>query len=178
MKRLPPLIDIVHHIKEGHEDKHKIYEELTLLAQLHVDADRMASSFQRTFGRPSPETLLPTIIGAALSLPQGTVTAHHTAALLFAASGPPLMAYIRTKNCWTGEIFESINWDAHGSALSANQHRQVHYFKLLRHDILPTNAHIYRYAPVKQKCPLCDHAEDRGHIAAIIQAEPGGDVSS
>lgn len=51
MKRLPPLIDIVDHIKEGgHEDKHKTHEELSLLAQLHVDADRMASSFQRTFG--------------------------------------------------------------------------------------------------------------------------------
>ncbi|KAI2503136.1 hypothetical protein MHU86_11327 [Fragilaria crotonensis] len=160
MRRLP-LIDIQH--IQGHQDKHKPYDELTLLAQLNVDADHKASSFQRTFGRPSTETLLPTIVGAALNLPQGTVTAHHIAALHSAASGPPLIAYIQSKNSWTGAIFESINWDAHGSALRANRHRHVHYVKLV-HDILPTNVQIYRHAPDKQKCPLCAQAEDRDHI--------------
>ena len=150
MKRLP-FVD-VQHIK-GHQDKHIPYDNLPLLAQL----------FQREYRRPSPETILPTHLGAALRLSQRTVTAHHITALHSAASGPPLMKYMCRKNNWTDEISASINWEAHGSAIVANRQRNIQCIKMV-HDILPTNSNLHRHSPPKQRCSLCNQIEDRDHI--------------
>jgi hypothetical protein len=160
MRKLPG-IDI-QHIK-GHQDKYKAYEELTLMAQLNVDADSMASLYQREYGHPSKDTLLSTTAGAVLNLTQGTVTAHHAAAMHIAASGPPLLEYVRRKNGWTLEISNKINWEAHSKALAGHRNKSTQCVKLV-HDILPTNAYVHRQSPTRQKCPLCTDIKDRDHI--------------
>jgi hypothetical protein len=61
---------------------------------------------------------------ALLHLVEGTVTSSFAAALRHAYCGPPLVEYIRTKNQWSLATVESINWQAHGSALISETSRK------------------------------------------------------
>ena len=64
----------IFHIK-GHQDDHKAYDELSLPAQLNVDADALANAYvqQNPTKDYTRAPMLPAN-GAQLHLPQGTVT--------------------------------------------------------------------------------------------------------
>jgi hypothetical protein len=96
------------HVK-GHQDRHKPYHQLSLLAQLNVDADDQANKFQRLHGAARPESLLFSRTGVHLRFSEGSITSHYNMALRNKATYEPLMSYIAKRNAWPESVLRSIN---------------------------------------------------------------------
>ena len=141
------------HIK-GHQDRKTSYQSLSLMAQLNVDADRLADKYQCEFGHHRPDVPLTEWTGVHLILPQGTITSRHESALRYQTTGPPLMRYMQGKYGWNEHTSSSINWRAHGTCLRKNISKRTHLTKMV-HGILPTNHSLHRYDPVRRVCPSC-----------------------
>ena len=148
----------------GHQDRTTVYERLSLLAQLNVDADSMATVFQCDYGAPRPEALLTGTAGVHLATPKGTITSSYEAAIRHQATYPSLFKHLRSRNGWSERTAMSINWKAHGTSLRKQLKRKSHYIKLVN-GVLPTCRHVHRADQTRNKCPLCKvHIEDWSHI--------------
>jgi hypothetical protein len=134
------------HIR-GHQDAQFEFHRLPLLAQLNVEADDLANQYQRDHGRFQPTVLFTKWAGAHLVLPSGTVTSNYESALRYQATARPLQEYIRSRNNWTSNVCETINWSAHGKSLRRHIHRKTHLVKLV-HRILPINSTLNRNDPI------------------------------
>ena len=102
------------HIK-GHQDRKTRYDNLTLLAQLNVDADDMATLYQTSHGRQRPIVLLTDTAKVHLITPEGTVTSRYSTALRFLATYTPLMRSLEERNGWSPQVRQLINWTAHSA---------------------------------------------------------------
>ena len=148
----------------GHQDRARAYSRLSLLAQLNVDADAMASRYQCEFGEIRTRVLLTSTAGVHLITPHGTQTSHYDEAIRHQATYPGLMKYIQTKYAWSDATAAFVNWRAHGSSLQKRIEHKTHFTKLV-HDILPTCRQLHRHDPIRRLCPLCKLAsEDWQHI--------------
>jgi hypothetical protein len=150
----------------GHQDRKKPYTELSLQAQLNVDADGLATQYQEMHGKPLPHVLLFPHTSAQLNIDSlGTCTYRLPQTMRRAETDTPLYDYIVARNGWTRNLADAIDWDAHGRAIKKQNKKRIHITKLV-HDILPTNAHIHRGYPQMQCCIMCGGVtiEDRDHI--------------
>jgi hypothetical protein len=148
----------------GHQDRQTAYAQLSLLAQLNVDADSMAEQFQIEHGSPRPQAWMYPSTAVHLELPQGTITSHYPDTMRLQVWGAPLQKYMRTKYQWAPSTYHMIHWNAHKQALKNSEARQTHLTKLV-HDNLPTNSRIHRGDKRRQMCPSCGTAkEDRDHV--------------
>lgn len=155
----------IKHVK-GHQDEKKAYKDLTILAQLNVDADKLAGSFQTMYGMPRPTVLRFPVNSVQFNLhTTDTVTYKLKSVLYHEASAPALRDYIAERNGWDDQDMQLINWKAHASAISRKSIPHNHTVKLI-HDILPTNSQVNLYEPHRSpKCPYCwADPEDRDHI--------------
>jgi hypothetical protein len=161
---LLPRIPRFSHVK-GHQDDDVPYEELPLVAQLNVDADRYANKFMNNEGYVC--TRVPRLGSNKAQLHVGgeTINSHYKGVIRRAETGPILRAYIQERNNWNDTVMDSIEWEAHGSAISKFYDRRVHIIKLC-HDLLPTGRIVHRYDKTKpHECIKCKAAnEDRDHI--------------
>ena len=108
------------------------------MAQLNLDADRLAGEYQREFGAQRPYTLLAPHTGALLVTDSGTITSRFKQELTNRSTGPGLEGYyIRSKNGWDTCMFGFVNWEVHGKAVKAFEHKRIHLTKYL-HEALPT----------------------------------------
>jgi hypothetical protein len=131
---------------------------------MNVDADEMAGQYQDLHGQDRPIVLLTPSARVLLHLMEGTITSSFSATLRHAYCGPPLLEYIRTRNQWSEATVESINWQAHGSALRKQIPRRIHFVKYV-HDILPTHSHQNKLDKGQRTCPCCPSThKDRDHI--------------
>lgn len=150
---------------KGHQDRKKAYEELPLLAQLNVDADKYAGEFQDQHGADRP--LVPRMPhnGAQLHLSGGTITYKLAPFVRYADTAPELKEYIMERNNWTPATMATVDWEAHGNALQRGIHKRVRLTKLV-HDLLPTNHVVCRFIEDRTaRCPTCQHPdEDRDHM--------------
>jgi hypothetical protein len=74
----------------GHQDRRGTYQQLSLLAQLNVDADDLANTFQREYGAIRPHALLTEEAGVHLITPKGNVTTKYKTAIRHQATDGPL----------------------------------------------------------------------------------------
>jgi hypothetical protein len=149
---------------KGHQDRTCEYDQLSLLAQLNVDADAMATQYQRNRGEPRPQVLLTDTAGVCLITPKGSVTKKYAHMIRYQATAPDLQKHIMERNKWTQHIFQTINWPAHGSTLKARIDRRTHLTKLV-HGILPTGTVLHRKNMTRNQCPACRQSmEDCQHI--------------
>lgn len=147
----------------GHQDNQVPYEQLPILAQLNVDADAMASRYQKQHS-PTPIAFLTDTAGVHLVTPHGTVTSHFATTIRHQATHTPLLQHLQNKYGWTPAVSALINWKAHGSSLHSRIATRTHFVKLV-HDILPTAKHLHRQDPIRSCCPCCSQApEDWAHI--------------
>ena len=162
----------IKHVK-GHQDNHCTYETLPILAQLNVDADRLAGRFQRLYGKPRPTVLRFPVNPVQFNLnTKNTITYQLKSTLYFAASAPALKEYIASSNGWEQEDMDMIDWKAHASAIARGTIPKTHAVKLI-HDLLPTNHLVNKYEPHRSpKCPYCwAEKENRDHILRCPSAE-------
>jgi hypothetical protein len=157
---------------KGHQDSHRAYHRLSLLAQLNVDADDKAREYQQQYGKAHPFVIMSPHAGAFVTTPEGTITAKVVQELRNYATGPPLRSHIQQSNQWTNQIMESINWRAHGKALNGMIEKRVHLTKLV-HEILPTYHQLNKYTEHgARKCPACNNADEtRDHILRCHNVE-------
>ena len=149
---------------EGHQDRDVPYENLSLLAQLNVDADRLASEYNDGYSLRTPFAIISPNVRAHLVFRDGTVTSKYAETIEMEATGPPLKEYLQTRNNWTISTFDNIDWTVHGATLKRMKKRRSHLIKFL-HDMLPTNGRLNRFDGGKRTCPLCECTnEDRDHI--------------
>ena len=123
---------------QGHQDRDKPYHTLYTMSQLIVDADRKAAQFQDEHG--AYRGIVPLTPGGSVRLlgPHGTITTlDYVKKLRYTAVEAPLRLYMLKKYEWCPDIYNSVNWEAHGVALQKLNLRRIHYTNLV-HDILPT----------------------------------------
>ena len=134
------------------------------MAQLNVDADRLADEYHNLHQPHTPVALLSPNSRAHLVFPHGTVTTKFEEELCFQASAPPLSKSSSSKLTWSELIVNKINWSKHGQAPERNKARRTHLVKFM-HDILPTTSRQNKYDGGNQACPLCkDPLEDNDNI--------------
>ena len=149
---------------KGHQDRSVRFERLSLLAQLNVEADEMATLFQNTHGADRPVVIMSPRTRAHLVTSEGTITSRYPEALRTAYTRPALQQYIQRRNQWSDATFASVNWTAHGIVLRNHFTLRLHFSKLV-HDILPTAYHLNKMDKGRRCCPCCSHPiETRDHI--------------
>jgi exonuclease III len=154
-----------YHVK-GHQNRKTEYAKLSLMSQLNVDADSLATSHSSNQTSPGVRAALLPNTCAHLHTTRGTVTSRWAARIRAEDSISPLKEYIRQRNGWSSETVEDVNWTAHGTAMGKRFKRQAHFVKLV-HDILPTFARLHRFDKKQQPwCPLCgfQEPETRDHL--------------
>ena len=138
----------------GHQDRRRAYHRLGLLAQLNVEADELANTYQRDHGAVRPYALLTEGAGVHLVTPTGSITARYKTVLRHRATHDPLRNHIQVRNGWEKHTMDCINWSAHGASLKKRLKKRDHYIKLV-HGILPTNHRLHRHDPSRRGCTVC-----------------------
>jgi hypothetical protein len=85
---LPDVVKLVY--VKGHQDKHRAYARLSLLAHLNVDLDDMAGQYQQDHGRAYPYTLIMPNTGVYKVYPEGTRKANYVQDIRSRSTGPAL----------------------------------------------------------------------------------------
>ena len=80
------------------------------MAQLNVDADRLAGKYNREYGAIRPFSFLAANTGAILQTDDGTLTAKFGPELRILSTSPGLEEYLRNKNQWECTTFQAVNW--------------------------------------------------------------------
>ena len=163
LKDKAPALD---HIK-GHQDSTTPYEELTLSAQLNCDADTHATKFLQEHPNIAHQTVHQFPAGECnLKLQPGTITRDIKLACAEARNLPALKQRICDQNqWWTDDIFEMVDWTAHGQALKRHEKHRPTMVKYI-HNILPVGKQVHRYDPkYPPNCPTCNaEIEDMKHF--------------
>jgi hypothetical protein len=165
LQKLPKVK--LRHVK-AHQDKQRSYQQLDLLGQLNVDADAQAGTYNLEFGARRPFVLMSPLARAHLRLPDGTVTGKYSTVLLHEASAKPLLNYIREKNAWNESTLQSINWEAHATAINRTPLPHTHIVKLL-HGILPTHARANKFDGGTRTCEHTNRMEWRNKFLTGLQ---------
>jgi hypothetical protein len=162
-----------HHI-DGHQDREKRYQELSLPAQLNVQADYLAGDFQRR--HPTWDYRRAPVLPSSkiqLHLHDGTVTHHLKQQLKKARYSQPLINRMCRRNGWNQATANSIDWDAHRIALGRQERHRTSLTKYL-HGWLPVGHVVHRYDKKYEKeCPSCNSVEEEtiGHLH-VCPGEP------
>jgi hypothetical protein len=160
--RLFPKTPAVLHVT-GHQDRRTSYANLSLPAQLNVDADKLAGIYEYK-ARQNPK-FAALISGSKVQLhtPEGTIASNYRTAIRKLASYPEMKKHIIHSNRWNSHTFDSIDWPAHGISIRKQYHRK-HFITKYVHDWLPVGKLISKYQPkYSAKCPSCPHLEEDRH---------------
>lgn len=112
----------------GHQDKKVAYSQLSLLAQLNVDADAMATRYQHQHTHAHTTVLLTDTAGVHLVMSHGSITSRYTTEIRYQATHGPLLSYLQHKHGWSVHTSNAINWKAHGTALRARLRERTQPF--------------------------------------------------
>jgi hypothetical protein len=148
---------------KGHQDDDKQYDDLSLEAQLNIDADELAGVFQQQSGKSRPiVNMLPSC--PALLLIRGiSVTSNYRKQLIRASVEPTYIQYLQYKFGWSDEVVLAIAWKSLSLAIPRIK-RDVIITKICN-DLLPTATTLYkRKYQHHDTCVLCSKKETRDHI--------------
>lgn len=133
---------------------------MALHAQLNVDADDLTNRYQTGYGKSQPMVYRFPKTRAQLHLSGWKSYLQVQVKYLFALSVQAMEEYLCACNRWTHSMFDTVDWDAHGTALSPESIPHPHSIKLA-HDILATSYHVSQYSELcSSKCP-CVHIQLR-----------------
>ena len=152
------------HVK-GHQDDDTPLDELSLLAQLNVEADKYAGDFRRQFGSYRPLIPLSPTRPVALDLMGKTIHRGFKQAIRETIHGNHLLEAMQIRYNWQDGVLDTIDWEAHRQATQAQTGRKTHYIKLC-HELLPTGSLVCKYGQgLPNYCSLCRTPnEDFHHV--------------
>lgn len=150
------------HVK-GHQDDDTPLEELGLLAQLNVEADKYAGEYRALHGSYRPVIPLSPTRPVALDIGGKTIHRGFKQAIRDSIHGTHLLEAMQLRYEWADGVIDMIDWDVHRQSTHANSNRRTHYVKLC-HDILPTGNLVSRYGQgLPDYCPLCKSPDEDFH---------------
>jgi hypothetical protein len=116
----PPLVK---HVK-GHQDKEAPVATLPLPAQLNCEADALAIAALLAIPGPIPQSLVFPSAVCQLDVAAATVTRKVQASLRFSATAPGMAQYLKDRNNWDDETYDSVYWPAFSAARFSTPNQQ------------------------------------------------------
>jgi hypothetical protein len=110
-----PVPPLVQHVK-CHQDEEAPVATLPLTAQLNCEADAVATAALLAIPAPTPQSLVFPSVVCQLDVVEATVTRKVQASLQFSATAPSMTQYLKDRNNWDDETYDSIHWPAFSSA--------------------------------------------------------------
>ena len=149
----------------GHQDEKVPFTELSLMAQINVEADKFAGAYRHQFGSHRPIIPLSPTRPVALDIDGKTIHRKFKQSIREALHGPDLLEAMQLRYNWQEGVTETIDWDAHSQATQSQTNLRTHYVKLC-HDMLPTGSLVCKYGQsLPDYCSLCrSPKEDFHHI--------------
>jgi hypothetical protein len=121
---------------QGHQDKHKAYEDLSLQAQLNVDADWYAGKYQDKSGKFLPQCTILPACPVMLSIQEITVTSDYKNQLIRAYTEPRYIEYLQNKFGLSDSIIKTILWKC--LSLAVRRINRSVILTKVSNDLLPT----------------------------------------
>ena len=131
------------HVK-GHQDDDTPHGDLSLLAQLNVEADKHAGLYHAHRGQHRPVIPLSPTRKIALDLSGHTIHRSLKTAIRDAAHAQPLLDLMLRRYGWLDTVPDTIDWPAHRRSTFGNPTLRTHYVKLC-HDMLPAGKLVSKY---------------------------------
>jgi hypothetical protein len=151
------------HVK-GHQDDKIAYDELTLNAQMNVDAGSEAGDFQNNY--PAYRPMIPCLPSnrAQLHLGGKVIPSKLKRHIREAFTVPPYMKYLQERFQWTEQCASTVDWKAYTQAIGRFNMRRIQITKLCN-DLLPTARWANRYDSLTtDHCLHCGEQEDCDHL--------------
>jgi hypothetical protein len=149
----------------GHQDRTIAFDNLSLPAQLNVEADDLAGCY--VYDPNTNPSRVPRISGNTVQvhIPKGTITSRLKSVIRRQASEPAMRDHLCNRNGWNKNEFQLIDWPTHGICIR-KQFKLKRFFVKFLHDWLPVGAQVAKYKQdLSAKCPSCPHdQEDQDHF--------------
>ena len=150
---------ILHHIK-GHQDRTIPYDDLDPIAQMNVDADKLATYELHEFGQIYKIVPFDPSCGVALCIDGSTITRNIERSVQEKLFLGPLRSYLCNRFQWSNETFDSIDWESFSQVYS-HFPRSRKFFYQFGWKKLPTGARLHsREARYDDRCPSCYCADE------------------
>jgi hypothetical protein len=163
-KELPFQL-ISRHVK-SHQDDEREFDDLSRPEQLNVLADHGATAALDEL-RAADETKelhpLPAC-RAYLRDATGYITSREIRTLRTELPEYELRAYLQKRNDWSDDTYDSISWQAYGSASAGLTDGRRTFVVKLSHNWLPIGVRERRCSATTDRCPQCDEIETVPHL--------------
>lgn len=159
-----PEQPVVEHIL-GHQDNKLHYWELSLNAQLNVDADGVATEAFATYKEAAPLAHFDPKSKVQLNIKHRTITSEYTKTLRAECNRPRLLAYYAQRHQWQSGTHSKIDWETFGTIYRHFHGRRQFYNKFCFRQ-LPTGKRLHRRTPkYDERCLSCSQeVENDEHL--------------
>jgi hypothetical protein len=139
----------------GHQDDTKAYSQLSLPAQLNVDADKAAGAFHWSHASTIQEKvpILPTT-KAHFNIGNAIVTGHYKLHIRKAASQADFFAQCQGIHKWDLSTFQKVNFTLFRTAVRNSCDLHKFLFKFT-HQLLPSQDQKSKWGASSGDCPTC-----------------------
>ena len=151
---------------KGHQDKEKPYQDLSLSAQLNVDADALANEYI-TANPDHPYHVVPLLptCGCQFHLPIGTITHKLKKEIRLARTQPAMKDHLMDRFGWDYPTLQDVDWESFRIAM---RRLDKHRVTLTKHvnNYAPVGTRVVRYDPkYPESCSTCgDESENAAHL--------------
>jgi hypothetical protein len=155
----------MHHVK-GHQDNLRDVRKLTFPSQLNVQADSLATTFQRASNHATDRGLLIPGTGCHVLIENQFIPSHHRRILRTRRGHSQLMKYIQQKHQLSEIAVSRIDWTSHAQVIRHFQTISNIFMVKFLIKWLHVGKQIHRYNPAaySSQCPSCSCAiEDFDH---------------
>jgi hypothetical protein len=105
-------IPILQHVK-GHQDSHTDYRDLSLEAQLNVDADAEAGFYQSTYPAQRPLIPRPPTNHVQFQIAGKIICAKLKTSIREASTVSTYLKYTATRFKWCPSVADTVDWEAY-----------------------------------------------------------------
>jgi len=148
---------------KGHQDKKIRKNDLPLEAQLNIEADELAGTFQQTDGKFRPLVHLLPSCPAMLAIRGISITSNYRKQLIRAYVEPAYIQYLQYRFEWADSTLQTIAWKCLSLAIQRIR-RDVLVTKVCN-ELLPTAETLYRRKYQNHDtCILCNNRETIEHM--------------
>jgi hypothetical protein len=148
----------------GHQDDHTSYTQLTLPAQLNVDADEAAGAFHWSHAPTLQETVpLLEHTKAHFNIGPTTITGHYKLHIRKAASQAEFFTKCKEIHQWDLPTYQTVNFTLFRTAVRNSCHLHKFLFKFT-HQVLPTQDQKSKWSNSSDACPTCHETDTQQHF--------------
>jgi hypothetical protein len=152
----------------GHQDSHAAFHDLSLEAQLNVEADEEAGFFQSNYPAQRPKISRLPSNNVQFQIAGKTICAKLKQSIREAASVSNYLLYAAKRFNWNPSVASTVDWAAYTQTIGRFRSQRIQITKLCN-DLLPTARWVNRYDSLTTKhCIHCGEVEDRDHIIVCV----------